>query len=76
MTSRQLAGAGSRPPLDRVGSSFTDFLGRTAPDLLPGRRPIPQLPVGDLAPHGTTIVASPSTAASSWPATAAPPWAT
>ena len=46
------------PPayLDRVGSSFTDFLGVTAPDLLPGRRPIPQLPVGDIAPHGTTIV--------------------
>jgi proteasome beta subunit len=42
--------------LDRVGSSFTDFLGVTAPDLLPGRRPIPQIPVGDLAPHGTTIV--------------------
>ena len=37
-------------------SSFTDFLGVTAPDLLPGRRPIPQLPVGELAPHGTTIV--------------------
>jgi proteasome beta subunit len=46
------------PPayLDRVGSSFTDFLGVTAPDLLPGRRPIPQIPVGDIAPHGTTIV--------------------
>jgi proteasome beta subunit len=43
--------------LDRVGSSFTDFLATTAPDLLPGRRPLPQLPAGDLAPHGTTIVA-------------------
>jgi proteasome beta subunit len=42
--------------LDRVGSSFTDFLGTTAPDLLPGRRPLPPVPVGDLAPHGTTIV--------------------
>jgi proteasome beta subunit len=41
-----------------VGSSFTDFLALTAPDLLPGRRPIPQLPVGDIAPHGTTIVAA------------------
>jgi proteasome beta subunit len=39
-----------------VGSSFTDFLASTAPDLLPGRRPVPQFPVGDLAPHGTTIV--------------------
>ena len=48
------------PPafLDRVGSSFTDFLAATTPDLLPGRRPVPQLPVGDIAPHGTTIVAA------------------
>jgi proteasome beta subunit len=45
------------PYLDRVGSSFTDFLATTAPELLPGRRPIPTLPVGDIAPHGTTIVA-------------------
>jgi proteasome beta subunit len=47
----------SRAYLDRVGSSFTDFLATAAPDLLPGRRPIPQLPVGDVTPHGTTIVA-------------------
>ncbi|MGY1747879.1 proteasome subunit beta [Modestobacter sp. SYSU DS0511] len=48
------------PPayLDRVGSSFTDFLGTTAPDLLPGRRTLPSTPMGDLAPHGTTIVAA------------------
>jgi proteasome beta subunit len=53
------AGRSGFPPayLDRVGSSFTDFLSTAAPDLLPGRRPIPQLPVGDIAPHGTTIVA-------------------
>ncbi|MGK5113259.1 proteasome subunit beta [Geodermatophilus sp. CPCC 205506] len=53
------AGRSGFPPayLDRVGASFTDFLAVTAPDLLPGRRPIPQLPVGDLTPHGTTIVA-------------------
>ncbi len=46
------------PPayLDRVGSSFTDFLSSAAPDLLPSRRPLPQLPVGDLTAHGTTIV--------------------
>jgi proteasome beta subunit len=44
--------------LDRVGSSFTDFLGTSAPDLLPGRRALPTLPVGELAPHGTTIVAA------------------
>jgi proteasome beta subunit len=40
-----------------VGSSFTDFLGTTAPDLLPGRRTLPAMPVGELAPHATTIVA-------------------
>jgi proteasome beta subunit len=47
------------PPayLDRVGSSFTDFLAVAAPDLLPGRRPLPTMPVGDMTPHGTTIVA-------------------
>jgi proteasome beta subunit len=40
-----------------VGSSFTDFLGVTAPDLLPGRRTLPAFPVGELTPHATTIVA-------------------
>jgi proteasome beta subunit len=40
-----------------VGSSFTDFLGISAPDLLPGRRKLPAMPVGDLSPHATTIVA-------------------
>jgi proteasome beta subunit len=39
-------------------SSFTQFLSVAAPDLLPGRRPLPPgLSAGDLAPHGTTIVA-------------------
>jgi proteasome beta subunit len=54
------AGRSGFPPayLDRVGSSFTDFLATAAPDLLPGRRAVPSLPVGDLAPHGTTIVAA------------------
>lgn len=58
--SEQIAGRSGFPPayLDRVGSSFTDFLGQTAPDLLPGRRPVPQVPMGDIAPHGTTIVAA------------------
>jgi proteasome beta subunit len=48
------------PPayLDRVGSSFTDFLGATAPELLPSRRPVPAVSLGDLAPHGTTIVSA------------------
>ncbi len=39
-------------------SSFTEFLSATAPELLPGRRPLPPgLAVGEVAPHGTTIVA-------------------
>lgn len=39
-------------------SSFADFLGVQAPDLLPGRRAIPQGNAADLAPHATTIVAA------------------
>jgi proteasome beta subunit len=39
-------------------SSFSDFLAVQAPDLLPSRRAIPSGNVGDLAPHGTTIVAA------------------
>jgi proteasome beta subunit len=39
-------------------SSFTDFLAHQAPDLLPSRRSLPQGHAGDLAPHGTTIVAA------------------
>ncbi len=42
---------------DVTSSSFTDFLGAYAPDLLPGRRPLPTQGVVD-APHGTTIVAA------------------
>jgi proteasome beta subunit len=42
--------------------SFSDFLAQQAPDLLPGRRAVPPglTPgnAGDLAPHGTTIVAA------------------
>ena len=38
-------------------SSFTDFLRTAAPELLPGRRPLPPGTVAELAPHGTTIVA-------------------
>jgi len=37
-------------------SSFTEFLGSYAPELLPGRRPLPGAQVTE-APHGTTIVA-------------------
>lgn len=39
-------------------SSFADFLSEQAPELLPGRRAVPPGDVGDLAPHGTTIVAA------------------
>jgi len=39
-------------------SSFSDFLAENAPDLLPARRSLPAGSVGDLAPHGTTIVAA------------------
>ncbi|HEV7655186.1 MAG TPA: proteasome subunit beta [Mycobacteriales bacterium] len=38
--------------------SFSDFLRSAAPDLLPGRRPLPPGQLGDLAPHATTIVAA------------------
>ena len=39
-------------------SSFADFIGAQAPDLLPSRRAVPAGHAGDLAPHGTTIVAA------------------
>jgi proteasome beta subunit len=38
-------------------SSFTEFLSASAPDLLPGRRPLPPGTAAGLAPHATTIVA-------------------
>ena len=37
------------------GASFTEFLSRHEPQLVPGRRPLPQSPALE-APHGTTIV--------------------
>ena len=37
--------------------SFSYSLRSPAPDLRPGRRPLPPGPAGDLAPHATTIVA-------------------
>jgi proteasome beta subunit len=49
-----------RPPVAFTApgsSSFVDFLSRSAPDLLPGRRPLPPGYAADLAPHATTIVA-------------------
>jgi proteasome beta subunit len=49
---------GQLPAAFRVAgnSSFTEFLQGVAPHLLPGNRPV-TTPVGDLAAHGTTIVA-------------------
>jgi proteasome beta subunit len=38
--------------------SFSDFLRSTAPDLLPGRRPLPPGTATDIAPHAPTIVAA------------------
>jgi proteasome beta subunit len=38
-------------------SSSTQFLSQAAPELLPGRRPLPPGMAADVAPHGTTIVA-------------------
>lgn len=38
-------------------SSFTEFLSVAAPEMLPGRRPLPPGYTADVAPHATTIVA-------------------
>ncbi|WP_207915351.1 proteasome subunit beta [Micromonospora sp. 15K316] len=38
-------------------SSFTAFLSKVAPEMLPGRRPLPPGMAADMAPHATTIVA-------------------
>ena len=38
-------------------SSFSEFVGTVAPDLLPARRSLPPGSAAELAPHGTTIVA-------------------
>ncbi len=39
-------------------SSFAEFLSHQAPELLPANRSLPNGSVADLAPHGTTIVAT------------------
>ena len=54
-------GPGSRLPdafLAPGTASFTDFLTAQSPELLPSSRALPQGNAGDLAPHGTTIVAA------------------
>ena len=38
-------------------SSFTEFVSRVAPDVLPSSRAV-AAGIGDLTPHGTTIVAA------------------
>ena len=55
----QNAGSGRLPAsfLTPGSSSFTEFLGVQAPDLVPGRRPLPLTALTTEAPHGTTIVA-------------------
>jgi proteasome beta subunit len=51
--------SGGLPPVFTAAgtSSFSEFLGMAAPDLLPGRRPLPPGSAAELAPHATTIVA-------------------
>lgn len=44
--------------LSTTSSSFTDFLGKQAPELLPSRRESGHAPSVPEAPHGTTIVAA------------------
>jgi proteasome beta subunit len=44
--------------LNTGSSSFIEFVGSYAPELLPGRRQAPATPVGDEVPHATTIVAA------------------
>ena len=56
-----IPGPGSRLPdafLAPGTSSFTEFVGSQSPQLLPSSRSLPQGNAGDLAPHGTTIVAA------------------
>jgi proteasome beta subunit len=53
------SGSGRLPAayLTPGSSSFADFLGSHAPELLPGRRTPPVTALTDEVPHGTTIVA-------------------
>ncbi len=56
-----IPGPGSRLPdafFAPGTSSFTEFVGSQSPQLLPSSRSLPQGNAGDLAPHGTTIVAA------------------
>ncbi len=56
----QVPGGAGRLPAEFLTpgvASFVDFLGAHSPELLPGRRPLPRVPVTTEVPHGTTIVA-------------------
>ncbi len=55
---RQLDARLSPAYLAPGSSSFAEFLGRQAPELLPARRTLPEGSAAGLAPHGTTIVAA------------------
>lgn len=58
MASEGPIGGFTAPFMSGLGtSSFVDFLSAAAPDLLPGRRPLPPGSAADIAPHGTTIIA-------------------
>ena len=60
-TSRGSSFHGGLPPAYRAtgSASFAEFLDAQQPDLLPGRRRLPEgTSAADLAPHGTTIVAA------------------
>jgi len=54
-----LGGVGRLPAafMTAGSSSFTEFVGSIAPELLPARRTPPSTPVTTEVPHGTTIVA-------------------
>ncbi|MEQ6899726.1 proteasome subunit beta [Nocardioides sp. YIM 152588] len=54
MTDARIPAAYLRPGT----SSFSDFIAENAPDLLPARRSLPAGSHGEIAPHGTTIVAA------------------
>ncbi|GAA2668295.1 MULTISPECIES: proteasome subunit beta [Nonomuraea] len=52
------AGLMSQLFVNNGNSSFSEFVGRHAPDLLPARGEALATPVGDQVPHATTIVAA------------------
>ena len=58
-------------------SSFSEFLSEVAPELLPGRRPLPPGMATEVSAHATTIVAiATHRGRGRWAATGVPRWAT